>query len=856
MPGPYIHMAVAENVRKALANIGSWSNGATTAGLPSLDGRTPAELAQIAGDHPSYYALGALGPDLFFFLPDFRSICEGGLRVSIANPIIRIVETVDNLYDSFDDWILSRWEYYLGPIAEDVDEQLSRFTGDLTTLVKDVLGGLASIGVNLALDIASQSKDWFSFFSLGLNKGYDNQDFFWSDMLHYRRTSHYARNLWLRAERAGSDALRAYALGYMTHLGADTAGHPFVNEKCGGPYRLHWQRHHLVENHMDAQTYADDYGSSSVWRQYVESGLHYKIAFDEHGKDNNPPLPKPEGETLQALYRWRRLLDLDSHMPDELANLLIDAMGDTYATSTPPTPANASTSSPRILPTPDGRPHNETVKTAYLWWFRYLKRSTADGFRRDKPSPPDLFPNLDPPLATDPHDEPPGPANQLPVVDAILKLLRLALWLVACAVWFVTFVAAVVFDAATYVPRLIAYYALELPIYYILKAERRILVVTSYLHPTTDEIDIGLVKIGVGHEDAFLATLDAMNDALAGFPDDLIDFINRDVQKVLSDGVQLATDAAGALEEAIAIVLGRRSTTFSEPPPNSNYPHAHAVNSQGQSIEHHAPWRYPSTPTELESTFAGPYQIGDMPHILLDGAQPGSQQIRMQFENAPSPIATNVLAGNVTATDHLGDPVNLSQYLMWQLTRVDPPPFTDWNLDADRGYAYKCWDWNRHDDSQFLFRDQDGHQYLLPCTPPPQQEQATPFNSACGPFPKERPRPDVPLKLHWADSADPHCGDAPQLAVFLKSRIIGTAQTTVTLGVANSGTATAANVVVTIGAISPTGVTVTPPSISIAAVAGGTVAFVNFVFSTATPFQFSVTVTAGTLSVTTTIHVS
>src|SRR5947209_15501047 len=46
----------------------------------------------------------------------------------------------------------------------------------------------------------------------------------------------------------------AFALGWMSHLATDVAGHCFVNEKCGGPYRLHWQRHHLIENRSEEHT--------------------------------------------------------------------------------------------------------------------------------------------------------------------------------------------------------------------------------------------------------------------------------------------------------------------------------------------------------------------------------------------------------------------------------------------------------------------------------------------------------------------------------------------------------------------------------------------------------------------------
>lgn len=142
---------------------------------------------------------------------------------------------------------------------------------------------------------------------MGHNKGWDEQSFLWFDMLHYRRTGQFGRALW-RAAAALEDAdlrarAQAYALGYITHVGADVTGHPFVNAIAGGPFRLHWQRHHLVENHLDAFWYPPP----CIWPPQVqpEDGsydrnhiptlkLHW-VAFGlpDPGCDDAPPPPPP-----------------------------------------------------------------------------------------------------------------------------------------------------------------------------------------------------------------------------------------------------------------------------------------------------------------------------------------------------------------------------------------------------------------------------------------------------------------------------------------------------------------------------------------------------------------------------------
>jgi hypothetical protein len=796
-------MAVAEKVRKSLNGWATWGNGKSTSSVASLNlpGRSPQQLAALAENHPSYYALGAVGPDLFFFLPDFRSKCVRGnppltsKRVPLANTLIGITEWLDNFYEKLDKWILEDWERYFGPGNENTAEAMSRLTGDLNTVVVDITAGFASIGTTALLALASQAYDWVGLFSLGLNKGYDNQDFFWSDMLHYRKTSRFGRSLWTLAEdkeKSGqptteeakviADRLRAYALGYITHLATDTTGHPFVNEKSGGPFRTHWQRHHLIENHMDAQTFDDDYGGKDIYNMFTESALHYRVAFAGNGDDNRklfyPYVPgddyyrkllppyTPGDDSLQALYVLRRQLDLDSEMPSELADLLFDAMGQTYQTGASPSPNPPPYSTPRIIMDGDGRPDAEMIKTAYLLMFRYLKLSTLDGFKHDKPEPPELFPNWQPPLLTDPHDGPPtafiGPSNAVIDTDSVkhlvLSIIRFMRWLAAAALWVATIIPTLMADAATYIPRLIAYYSIELPLYYMVKAERRIMVMSGFMHPMRDEIDDGLVRLCRGHDDSFLSMLKAMNDSLGGVDDNGLTSINTQALKLMN-----ILDISAS--EAVAQALGTNdlsSTHPGEPLPDKNYPHAQPLDApDGKPIEYHAPWRYPDSPPELNPTFAGPYTCGDTPHILLDGGIPGDQSIRKEYEESASPIQTDDISfTKATKTVNLGDPVNFSEYLIWQLTRDTFPlpmnsktQITDWNLDADRGYAYKCWDWNRSD---HVLQDLEGNEYLEPCTAPPQSEKPDDKNP-CAPPPTKKHEPNVPLLIHYTDQKDPGC---------------------------------------------------------------------------------------------------
>ena len=84
---------------------------------------------------------------------------------------------------------------------------------------------------------------------------------YWFDMLHYRKTGEFAKNL-VAIAQSGTDRQRAYAYGYLSHITTDLVGHAYVNQIVGGPYRLHSQRHTVVENFMDTRQVFEEDGSS------------------------------------------------------------------------------------------------------------------------------------------------------------------------------------------------------------------------------------------------------------------------------------------------------------------------------------------------------------------------------------------------------------------------------------------------------------------------------------------------------------------------------------------------------------------------------------------------------------------
>ena len=144
-----------------------------------------------------------------------------------------------------------------------------------------------------------------------------------------------------------------------------------------------------------------------------------------------------------------------------------------------------------------------------------------------------------------------------------------------------------------------------------------------------------------------------------------------------------------------------------------------------------------------------------MPHSLLSTGSPISNPARLLYEGAGCPVDTDLynLAfvmhqgdGTLTGerefdgTNPLGDPVVFSTYLIGQLANNPKNFLSSFNLDADRGYGYLCWDWERVPSSTGGSQPKDGMNHVfpppvtwpegsgsLPGDPPPKPDPGVPF---------------------------------------------------------------------------------------------------------------------------------
>lgn len=267
-----------------------WRAAPGTAAGPNLLAELgPTQCAAMMKKWEKFTAVRAMGPDLFFWTQDCNSSkipCdeivlamsmlyylddqgrvddpwEGLLNIlaeisgTWANIVCFIIK-LDKIWKEFLKW----WNDTIGPIIEKAGQVVDDLTGGLMSQLGAALTELKNGLIALAEEEIFEQGDIFGWFSLKMRRGFDKQAFLWSDMTHYHHMSVVPAQFISRARDMlkspdpltleHDEQLLAFALGWVCHNGTDIIEHSFVNEQCGGPFRTHWQRHHPIENHMDA----------------------------------------------------------------------------------------------------------------------------------------------------------------------------------------------------------------------------------------------------------------------------------------------------------------------------------------------------------------------------------------------------------------------------------------------------------------------------------------------------------------------------------------------------------------------------------------------------------------------------
>lgn len=233
MPGVPMHILMAEDAAETLIEPG--------------DGPVKA----VIDNNLKMYRLGAAGPDMALFAPDF------------GQAAIDRVRQVAELYDEYIEPVVELYEKYVEPVSEAIgaitgaaetaldeatcgligefQEQLGAVSERISAIVQAGLGSIVVTNINI-----------FDKMTPPIQRGETIDNWFWFDTLHSRRTGGFLSEMWTRAQ---TDAQKAYVLGYASHYAGDLIGHQFVNTVVGSPARARLQRHHFAENMIDTHVF-------------------------------------------------------------------------------------------------------------------------------------------------------------------------------------------------------------------------------------------------------------------------------------------------------------------------------------------------------------------------------------------------------------------------------------------------------------------------------------------------------------------------------------------------------------------------------------------------------------------------
>ncbi len=696
MPGWYIHMDVA---RKALQSLGHSSAASIfTSGGPSVSDLR----AILTADTKAYAALGAIGPDLFVFLPDFKpGMCSG---------LWAAARFIKQEYTEWDEKFLIPYEYYILPEALNATDIANALSGGLSNQISHIFSNAFHLLLDMGLALLFKQYDVFGLLGSGVPSGYDEKTFFWNDMLHYRKTYEFGRHLWKKANEAGNDRFKAYALGWMSHLATDVTGHAFVNEKCGGPYRLHWQRHHLIENHMDAKVYDGERGTKSRYQMLSCAALHLWIAFDpttgasafDFFKDQPGP-NYDDADNVHGILSRKAAWDADPTLPADFAQFLAEAIKTYFAGISGQSDYDQLADHPLIIndlqPGSDGFPDAAAITTTYWWLFEYLKLVTTDFFKFRKPTL-EVF-NFAPfpsPPGSGSHDGPPQSVD-----DPWKDILYVLAWIFYCGEvieWGIANLVDVVTGPLSYPIRWALYELFELPLYNAWMAIHLYLARTGFVMPLRDEIEPALMKLGEGEKvDLYNVLVSLINDLSGGLLSDIgvnPPVVTPTTESSGSDRDQdvwpknVVVDPPEFIEQAINALL------------QIGFQVDRTCGADETPSEFRRPWRWPDVdeqgdPEESEFILsrASPYKAGQDALEVLSHAH-GDAQARAAFEQAMSEQQTQkAIHDFLPKGANLGSPIDYTAYVIAKLTRTDPGSIANFDLDANRGYGYLCWDWLR-----------------------------------------------------------------------------------------------------------------------------------------------------------------
>ena len=138
MPSWYVHMQAAAQTTQALKD-------KLPAGSP-LTQQQADDLFTAAHDHRNYLAAGALGPDLFFLLPDYMGDTGKG-ALALVNFVLSTWKLVDENFGT-------QWERWMTPVLDEENQLVNSLSGGMIGEISQVIGLLTQSLTNYGLGLA------------------------------------------------------------------------------------------------------------------------------------------------------------------------------------------------------------------------------------------------------------------------------------------------------------------------------------------------------------------------------------------------------------------------------------------------------------------------------------------------------------------------------------------------------------------------------------------------------------------------------------------------------------------------------------------------------------------------------
>jgi hypothetical protein len=636
MPKYGIHYIVLDEMAKKLATSSSSSEKA---------------IANSIRNNRAAANLGAIGPDLLFWAPDFDFV--QGLRnfiepfKSLKKVIGEIEDIVKGISEGFEnvknmpkDFVLGQLQNSPIPIVRDTARSVTNLD-DFMQKAKDNLANnfdavkseilpaicLKGLGMDAGLETFTLARSVFQGqFGSGNQIGKEEQDWYWFDMLHYRKTGDFAKKLIENAEASNNEELKAYAYAYVTHYVTDTVGHPFVNTISGSPFRIAAQRHAVIENYMDQYEWNNRYDNN------IRNEMYKSFQFDSYT------------------------------ISDKLAELISTTLKDTYGT--------LNSARPHRYKNNDGFLSKDDIKVAFELQklaLEFLGGSEAilkpvepkPGFDEilsaffddiDFPSPPTI------PTNSNPNETLPNLTNQ--IEEWLQSIENWVKWAVEVAKELAdTIVDAIVtasntiLEAVTFTIELLTY-AIQCLMYNIYRAIHQILVLSGIAYPEPDDVDLNN-PLAKDHITTHKAAI-------------------HEKYPILKFPGQQHLDRKSYLD-ILKTNVSPRDYNFTN----------------GQNSN---PLQFKDNEAPFTKNSFYPRNASTTPKIFIDDSTntPLDIAIFKRFADAQTPEDTRALYGLLNRG--FGNAVDLSIYILTNKNNTAHDVFCNWNLDGDRGYGYKTWD--------------------------------------------------------------------------------------------------------------------------------------------------------------------